>query len=115
MENTVNHSMTASDNAAKRIATLLEDEPKGTVFRVEVEGGGCSGFQYRFDLDSNGTQTDDFIIERDGAVIAIDYTSLELLSGAELHFSEQLVGSAFEIKNPNAASGCGCGNSFSLG
>ena len=102
-----------SDAAAARIATLLQDEPEGTAFRVAVEGGGCSGFQYRFDFDVN-READDHVLEKDGARLVIDEASLELVAGAELDYTTELVGSTFQLKNPNAASGCGCGNSFSL-
>lgn len=112
MTNTPNISL--SDSAAKRIAHLLKDEPKGTYFRIAVEGGGCSGFQYRFDFDANDLAEDDLSVERDGAKVVIDSTSLELVEGSELDFTQELVGSAFALKNPQAASGCGCGNSFAL-
>ena len=103
-----------SDSAAKRIAHLLTDEPNGTYFRIAVEGGGCSGFQYRFDFDASALADDDLSVEKDGATIVIDTTSLELVEGSELDFTTELVGSAFALKNPQAASGCGCGNSFAL-
>ena len=107
-------NITLSDSAAKRIAYLLEDEPTGTYFRVAVEGGGCSGFQYRFDFDAAAIAGDDLEIEKTGAKVVIDSTSLELVAGSELDYTQELVGSAFALKNPNATSGCGCGNSFAL-
>ncbi len=103
-----------SDSAAKRIETLLEDEPEGTVFRVSVLGGGCSGFQYHFDLDSKPPAADDLVIRNGKAVIVVDEVSLGLVKGSTLDYVEQMVGSSFEIKNPNAKMGCGCGNSFSV-
>ncbi len=112
MTNTPN--ITLSDSAAKRIAFLLEDEPTGTYFRIAVEGGGCSGFQYRFDFDAAALAEDDLEIEKEGAKVVIDTTSLELVEGSELDFTTELVGSAFALKNPQAVSGCGCGNSFAL-
>lgn len=112
METTPNFSL--SDSAAQRIAHLLKDEPSGSYFRIAVEGGGCSGFQYRFDFDAAAMADDDMAIEKDGATVVIDSTSLQLVEGSELDFTQELVGSAFALKNPQAASGCGCGNSFAL-
>jgi iron-sulfur cluster insertion protein len=105
-----------SESAAKRIAELISEEfdPANTMFRVAVQGGGCSGFQYHFDLTTEPAEEDDLIIREHGAVVAVDSTSLELLKGSQLDYVEELVGAAFEMKNPNAASGCGCGNSFSV-
>lgn len=107
-------AFSVSASAAARIAALLADEPEGTLFRVSVLGGGCSGFQYRFDLDAGGSAADDLVIRKDGATVAVDEVSLGLVNGAELDYAEQMAGSAFEIKNPNARAGCGCGNSFSV-
>lgn len=103
-----------SDNAAKRIAFLLSDEPVGTVFRVIIEGGGCSGFQYRFEFDKAGAQAEDFAIERQGARVAIDPTSLELMKHSVIDYLETLGSAGFEIKNPGATARCGCGNSFGV-
>ena len=75
--------------------------------------GGCSGFQYRFELAA-GTESDDALIERDGARVVVDPASLDLLAGAELHFSDALMGAHFTVRNPNATSSCGCGTSFSI-
>ena len=80
---------------------------------MAVDGGGCSGFSYRFELTSN-TNTDDLVIERDGAKVAIDEMSLEFLQGSEIDFTEELIGAAFKIRNPNATASCGCGTSFSV-
>jgi iron-sulfur cluster insertion protein len=100
-------------NAAKRIAFLASREAKPVMMRVAVLGGGCSGFQYNFSFEE-GRQDDDLLIERDGAAVLVDSTSLELLKGSQLDYVEEMVGSAFQVKNPNATSSCGCGNSFSV-
>jgi iron-sulfur cluster insertion protein len=103
-----------TESAAKRIATLMSREGNPDLFlRVAVLGGGCSGFQYTFNFDDARTE-DDLVIARDGAVVVIDSTSLDLLRGSQIDFVEDMVGSAFAIKNPNASSSCGCGNSFSV-
>ena len=95
----------------KEIMSSQEPAPSG--LRISVVGGGCSGFQYglSFDDQRNG---DDFVFERDGVGVVIDEVSLELLKGAEVDFVEDLMGASFQIRNPNAASSCGCGNSFSV-
>lgn len=108
------NQVTVSDNAAKRIATLIQMEGDADLMlRLSVSGGGCSGFQYGFSFDKS-QQQDDRIFERNGVKVVIDDTSLELLAGAEIDFVEDLVGASFQIKNPNASSSCGCGNSFSV-
>jgi iron-sulfur cluster insertion protein len=104
-----------SDSAARRIASLIAQEgDAGLMLRLSVSGGGCSGFQYGFSFD-NAVQPDDHLFERDGVKVVIDDTSLDLLSGAEIDFVEDLVGASFQVKNPNAKSSCGCGSSFSIG
>jgi iron-sulfur cluster insertion protein len=104
-----------SDSAVKRIASLISAEGDASLMlRLSVSGGGCSGFQYGFSFD-NSVQTDDHLFERDGVKVVIDDTSLELLSGAEIDFVEDLVGASFQVRNPNAKSSCGCGSSFSIG
>lgn len=103
-----------SDSAAKRIADLIEAEGDAQLMlRVAISGGGCNGFQYGFSLDGqrNG---DDLVFERDGVKLIVDEVSLGLLGGSEVDFVEDLMGSYFTIKNPNAASTCGCGTSFSV-
>ena len=106
--------VTLSASAAKRIATLIDMEGDAALMlRLSVSGGGCSGFQYGFTFDK-ATQQDDRIFERDGVKLVIDDTSLELLSGSEVDYVEDLVGAAFQVKNPNAQSSCGCGSSFSV-
>jgi iron-sulfur cluster insertion protein len=103
-----------SENAARRIAKLIADEgDDNLVFRVAVSGGGCSGFQYGFSLD-NQRNEDDRVFERDGIEVVIDEVSLDLLKDSEVDFVEDLIGSYFSIKNPNASSTCGCGSSFSV-
>jgi len=104
-----------TQNAARRIAILKTQENAEDAFlRIAVSGGGCSGFQYGFSFDDQRNE-DDFVFERDGVGIVVDEVSLGLLSGAEVDFVEDLMGASFQIRNPNAASSCGCGNSFSIG
>ncbi len=103
-------AFTVSDRAASRIAELIS----AGALRVAVLAGGCSGFQYKFDVD-NQVQPDDLVIERDGARVLIDPVSLDLLGGAELDYTDELMGSHFTVRNPNATSSCGCGTSFALG
>jgi len=106
--------MTITEAAAKRIAYLIEQEgDPELVLRVSVSGGGCSGFRYGFDFDKQ-INDDDHTFERDGVKIVIDEVSLELLGGSELHYVDDLIGSYFEVRNPNASSSCGCGASFSI-
>ena len=100
-----------SQRAAARIAEIIAGEP--TALRVAVLAGGCSGFQYRFELDP-AMQPDDLVIERDGARVLVDPVSLDLLANAELHYTDALMGSHFTVRNPNATSSCGCGTSFSV-
>ncbi len=101
-------------NAAKRIAWLMEQEgDSALMLRLSVSGGGCSGFQYGFSFDKS-CQVDDHLFERDGIKVVVDDTSLDLLSGSEIDFVEDLVGASFQVRNPNAASSCGCGSSFSI-
>ena len=106
-------SITLSARAAHRIAELLRSEQAPTLFRVSVEGGGCSGFQYRFDLVKESAP-DDLLIERDGARVVVDPVSLGFVHGAEIDFVDDLIGQSFKIHNPNATSSCGCGTSFSV-
>ena len=102
-------------SAAKRIAELKVQENVPAAFlRLAVSGGGCSGFQYGFSFDDQRNQ-DDLLFERDGVGLVIDTTSLELVSGAEIDFVEDLMGASFQVRNPNASSSCGCGKSFAIG
>ncbi len=103
-----------TDSAVRHIAMLKEQEQAGNaMLRIAVSGGGCSGFQYGFSFD-NARNEDDLVFERDGVGVVVDDVSLDLLNGAEIDFVEDLMGAAFQIRNPNAASSCGCGNSFSV-
>ena len=106
-------TFSVTESAAKRIAFLASREANPVMMRVAVLGGGCSGFQYNFSFE-DARQDDDLVIERDGAAVLVDSTSLELLKGSELDYVEEMVGSSFQVKNPNATSSCGCGNSFSV-
>jgi iron-sulfur cluster assembly accessory protein len=108
MENTIY----ISDSAAKRISNLLKDEPTGNVFRITVDAGGCNGFQYKFDFTP--ANADDLNFEKDGAKVTTDPTSIEFLKGTTVDFIEELGGAYFSMKNPNAASSCGCGTSFAV-
>jgi iron-sulfur cluster insertion protein len=105
--------VTLSETAAQRIRALSDAEGRTLMLRVAVEGGGCSGFQYQFDL-VDAAEADDMKIERDGAVAVVDDISLALLGGSEIDFVDELVGASFRVRNPNAKSSCGCGVSFSI-
>jgi iron-sulfur cluster assembly accessory protein len=106
-------SVTLSDRAARRIAQILKSEPQPAMLRLAVTGGGCSGFQYNFALDDARTD-DDLVLEKDGATVLIDPVSLDFLQGAEIDFTDDLIGQAFKVNNPNATASCGCGTSFSV-
>jgi iron-sulfur cluster insertion protein len=104
-----------TENAARRIAVLrTEEQAENAFLRIAVSGGGCSGFQYGLTFDDHRND-DDFVFEQDGVTVVVDDVSLGLLNGAEVDFVEDLMGASFRINNPNAASSCGCGNSFSIG
>ena len=105
--------LTLSPSAAQRIHAIGKAEGKALMLRVAVEGGGCSGFQYLFDLVDEA-QPDDLRIERDGAAALVDEMSLVLLKGSEIDFVDELAGAEFRVRNPNAKSSCGCGVSFSI-
>lgn len=102
-----------TDKAANRILAVMAQEPPGSMLRVSVAGGGCSGFQYIFDVD-HAKAPGDLVIEREGATVLIDETSLDLLEGSTIDFVDDLIGQSFRITNPNATSSCGCGTSFAL-
>ena len=102
-----------SASAARRINKITAARPAGTMLRVEVIGGGCSGFSYRFGF-AEKANADDSVIERDGAKVAIDEASQPFLAGSKIDFVEEIIGASFRIHNPNATSGCGCGTSFSV-
>jgi iron-sulfur cluster assembly protein len=105
--------VTLSASAAKRINAILAKQDGVDFLRVSVEGGGCSGFSYKFDF-ANGANADDLVVARDGAHVLIDEMSLTFLRGSEIDFSTELIGAAFKINNPNATAACGCGTSFSV-
>ncbi len=107
-----NTDVRLSSAAAKRINAIMAKHEK-TALRVAVVGGGCSGFSYTFDF-ADGPEKDDLIIERDGATVLVDSISLDFLTGSEIDYSDELIGAAFKINNPNAKTGCGCGTSFSI-
>lgn len=104
-----------TESAARRIAKLRQDEPGDAelMMRVAVLGGGCSGFQYKFEFDG-ALNDDDHVFERDGVKVVVDDVSLDLLSGAQLDFKDELIGSYFAVENPNATASCGCGTSFAI-
>lgn len=108
-------AVTLTPSAARRVAELRAQENLPQAFlRLAVSGGGCSGFQYGFSFDDS-RQDGDVAFERDGVTLVIDDVSLELVKGAEIDFVEDMMGASFQVRNPNAASSCGCGNSFSIG
>ncbi|WP_455271759.1 iron-sulfur cluster insertion protein ErpA [Rhizobium herbae] len=106
-------TVTLSDSAAKRIAVILKSDAEKKAMRVSVEGGGCSGFSYKFDLVGDADD-DDLILEKGDAKVLIDSLSLVYMSGSEIDFVDNLLGQSFQIKNPNAVASCGCGTSFSV-
>ena len=106
-------TVTLSESAANRIRAILAKQPDKSYLRVSVEGGGCSGFSYKFGLDETAN-SDDLVITRDGVSVLVDEMSLEFMAGSEIDFSTELIGAAFKINNPNATAGCGCGTSFSV-
>ncbi|MBB3929184.1 iron-sulfur cluster assembly accessory protein [Kaistia hirudinis] len=106
-------AITISERAAKRIARILSKEPSGTALRISVSGGGCSGFQYGFDLDASRAE-DDLVLTRDGATVLIDQVSIPFMDGSEIDYVDDLIGQSFQIKNPLATSSCGCGTSFAI-
>ncbi|MBN8181140.1 MULTISPECIES: iron-sulfur cluster insertion protein ErpA [Stappiaceae] len=113
MTETLEIGVTVSDRAAKRIAAILSKEPGGSMLRVSVEGGGCSGLQYKYDV-VDSREDDDLVIEKPGATVLIDSISLQYMSGSEIDFVDDLIGQSFQINNPNAVAGCGCGTSFTI-
>jgi len=103
-----------TDRAARRIGRILAKEPEGTVLRISVSGGGCSGFQYEYNLVQETPANDDVVLSKDKATVLIDSMSLEFMGGAEIDYVDDLVGQSFQIKNPNAVASCGCGTSFAI-
>ncbi len=106
-------NVTVSARAARQIGEILRGEAAGAMLRVSVEGGGCSGFQYKFDIERSKAD-DDVLIARDGATVLIDPVSLGFMAGAEIDFVDDLIGASFRINNPNATASCGCGTSFTI-
>lgn len=110
---TQKNEVTLSDAAASRIATILASETDKSALRVSVEGGGCSGFSYKFDLTDN-PDDDDLVLEKGDARVLIDSLSLVYMGGSEIDFVDNLLGQSFQINNPNAVASCGCGTSFTI-
>ena len=105
--------LTITERAAKRIGQILKSEGNGAMLRISVEGGGCSGFQYKFNVDRVQAD-DDTVISRDAAVVLVDPASVPFLNGSEVDFVDDLIGASFRVSNPNATANCGCGTSFSI-
>lgn len=102
-----------TESAARRVAAIAQRQGKAAILRLSIDGGGCAGFQYVFGL-ADGIESDDVVATRDGVTLVVDSVSLDLVKGARVDFVESLGGAAFRVENPNAASGCGCGSSFSV-
>ncbi len=113
MDTTATADIILTPSAASRVAAIAAKQGKPAVLRLSVEGGGCSGFQYRFGL-ADAPEDGDTVALRDGVALVVDEMSLDLVRGSAVDFVESLSGSAFQVTNPNAASGCGCGSSFSI-
>jgi iron-sulfur cluster assembly accessory protein len=105
--------LTMTDRAARKIGEILKTEPTGAMLRLSVLGGGCSGFQYKFDVERDKAE-DDVIIVHDGVTMLVDPVSLQYLAGSEVDFVDDLIGASFKVNNPKAKTSCGCGTSFSL-
>jgi iron-sulfur cluster assembly accessory protein len=105
--------LTMTDRAARRIGEILKAEPSGAMLRLSVLGGGCSGFQYKFDVEREAA-SDDVSIERGGVTMLVDAVSLQYLAGSEVDYVDGLIGASFKVNNPKAKASCGCGTSFSL-
>src|SRR5438034_4338890 len=105
--------VTMTERAARQIGAILRREPPGAMLRVSVEGGGCSGFQYKFDIEREQAP-DDLVIARDGATVLIDQVSLGYLAGSEIDFVDDLIGASFRVNNPQATASCACGTRFSI-
>jgi len=106
-------SLTLTEAAASRVGLIARKQGKPAILRLSVEGGGCSGFQYKFDLD-DAPAADDAVSETDGVKLVVDPVSLDLVAGCTVDYVESLGGAAFRVENPNAAAGCGCGSSFGI-
>ena len=105
--------ITLTESAARRIKEIMANEPQGAMLRVSVNGGGCSGFQYAFDVERT-RQDEDLLVKRDGAAVLVDQVSLQYMDGSVIDFVDDLIGQSFKIENPHATASCGCGTSFSL-
>jgi iron-sulfur cluster assembly accessory protein len=106
-------TITLTNSAAKRVAAIAQRQGKSPMLRLSVDGGGCAGFTYKFAL-AEAVDGDDTVAETDGVKLVVDSMSLELVQGSAVDYVEDLGGAAFKVQNPNAASGCGCGSSFSI-
>jgi len=106
-------AVVVTEQAARKIGEILGREGPGAKLRVSVEGGGCSGFQYKFDIEHEQA-SDDFVITREAAIVLIDPISLGYLTGSQIDFVDDLIGASFKVNNPNVTASCGCGTSFSL-
>ena len=106
-------SITMTERAARRIGEILKAEAAGAMLRVSVQGGGCSGFQYKFDIE-RAKADDDVAVKRDGATVLVDSVSLQYLAGSEIDYVDDLIGASFKVNNPQAKASCGCGTSFTL-
>jgi len=109
----MSETVTLTERASQRIAEIVASEDEARMLRVSVEGGGCSGFQYKFELVPKA-ETDDILLERLGAKVVIDQVSLGFLAGSEIDYVDDLIGASFRINNPKATQSCGCGTSFSI-
>jgi iron-sulfur cluster insertion protein len=109
----MSETLTLTPSAAQRIAKIAEKQARPPILRLSVEGGGCSGFQYKFDL-ADGPDPEDMVSETDGVKLVVDPVSIDLVSGSVIDFVESLGGAAFKVENPKAATGCGCGSSFGI-
>src|SRR3954466_5968629 len=105
--------VTISDRAARRIGEILKGEGSGAMLRISIEGGGCSGFQYKFDIDRDRAE-EDLVSEQDKTVVLVDSASQPFLAGSQVDFVDDLIGASFRVNNPNATASCGCGTSFSV-
>jgi iron-sulfur cluster assembly accessory protein len=103
-----------TDAALKRVAKILSAEKDRDALRISVEGGGCSGFSYKYDLVADDRTADDFVVEADGAKVLIDPVSLQYMAGSQVDFVDDLMGQSFRVANPNATASCGCGTSFTV-
>jgi iron-sulfur cluster assembly accessory protein len=107
------NGITITERAARRINEIMAVEPAGSMLRISVNGGGCSGFQYAFDVERK-REDDDMVVERDGAAVLVDQVSLQYMEGSGIDFVDDLIGQSFKIENPHAVASCGCGTSFSV-